>query len=123
MDPDDGNFGIQITQQKRESILAKMEEFIRTNIFKINSKRTVDELLTFIIDDRNKAVADEGSHDDLVMSLALGSYAMEKIYNSTPLDLRKGILKEHKPLLPSTSVELNSYGGMTQEDISWLLGK
>ncbi len=68
---DKNDFGIQVTTRNREELLARMEEYIRNNFIKINSKRTVEELLTFIVDDNGKITADEGKHDDLIMSLSI----------------------------------------------------
>jgi len=104
MDPDDSKLGIQVTMIKRENVLAKMEEYVRTNVFKINSKRTVEELLTFIINDQHKAVADEGCTDDLVMSLALGAYALDKLLTTTPFEMEKIPHKETNMLAPSRVV-------------------
>lgn len=93
-----GVMGIQLTNKNRESILAEMEECLRTNIIKINSRRTLEELTTFIITNSGKAEADDGKYDDLVMSLAVGAYILNDIREKTPLDFERVIQKEEQPL-------------------------
>jgi len=58
--------GFQVTMKNRDTILANLEEAIRTNLIKINSSRTCDELMTFVIKDQGKAQAEKGYHDDLI---------------------------------------------------------
>jgi len=54
-----GDIGFQTTAKNRETILADLEEALRTESIKINSKRTVDELMTFIIKENGKAKAEK----------------------------------------------------------------
>ena len=61
-----------------------MEEAIRMSEVKINSKRTVMELNTFIISDNGKVKADTGQNDDLVMSLALSIYGGRRYREENP---------------------------------------
>ena len=116
-----GVLGFQTTQKVREQVLATMEELIRTGTLKINSSRTVDELLTFIVNDNGKAEADQGMHDDLVMSLALASFAVAQLLETTPVEFSKqGVQKP--PMLPTVSkVKIPTLGGVVEEDIKWLM--
>lgn len=62
--------GFRTTPKSRKLILTTMKTFIENGRLKINDKKTIDEFYTFIL--RNgKYQADEGSHDDAVMSLAV----------------------------------------------------
>jgi hypothetical protein len=92
-----------------------MEEFIRINAVKINSKRTVDELLTFIINNSGKAEADTGKNDDLVMSLALTIHILFTLSESDPIEVSTGLNKERdKPLAAAMSrqkAHVKTYGG------------
>ena len=116
-----GLLGFQTTQKLREQILAIMEELLRTGMLKINSARTIDELLTFIVNDNGKAEADEGMHDDLVMSLALASFAAKELLETTPIEFENQRI-ETKPLLPDISkARVPSHGGVVEEDIKWLI--
>ena len=76
---DKDDIGFQVTSKNRESILAELEEALRTDLIKINSTRTCDELMTFIISDSGKVEAEKNHHDDLVMSLALAVHAYKNL--------------------------------------------
>ena len=90
-----GDFGLMLTTKSREVVLADLEDFLRSGKIKINSSRTVDELLTFIIrEDTGKVEADEGYTDDLVMSLAIAAHSFDDIHKGSPEPLGS---KEEKP--------------------------
>tara|TARA_R110002020_G_scaffold22920_11_gene76885 strand:- start:596 stop:2188 length:1593 start_codon:yes stop_codon:yes gene_type:complete len=117
-----GQIGFQMTATNKEHLLALMEEFIRTRRIKLNSERTTNELLTFVVKDSGKAEADEGCHDDLVISLALATFALKELVNTTPVEHKLGEYNEISPnAFQSNSANLDSYGGMVKEDLLWLL--
>jgi len=123
---DKGIQGLLVNQKNREENLAKMEEALRTKRIRINSKRTVDELLTFIITDRGKIEADAGKHDDLIDSLSVAVFGINNILSTTPIEFTQIEHKARKPFMPSKSIDLSrlpmtSYGGVTEEDVRWLL--
>lgn len=62
--------GTRTTSKSRKQILQTMKTFIENDKLKINDADTIQEFSTFILT-RNKYQADEGTHDDMVMSLAL----------------------------------------------------
>jgi len=65
------------TQQKtRVQILTKLEELIRNKTLKSYSRRLYDQLQAFIWNG-NKPQAGRDSHDDLIMSLAIGCWLVE----------------------------------------------
>ena len=117
------NFGIQITSKNREEFLARMEEYIRNNFIKINSKRTVEELLTFIVNDNGKITADEGKHDDLIMSLSITVFLLHTLAGSGPLEMLDDIPEEQKlkPPEPLRSVIHDSFDRELEEDLRWLM--
>jgi len=82
---DKGEIGILVTVKNRDTILSVLEEGLRTSRYRINSARTVGELQTFIITENGKMQADDGYHDDLVMSLAIGMYACNQIFLKSPI--------------------------------------
>ena len=97
-----GLFGFQTTMANRDQLLADMEEALRNQKIKLSSKRTFEELQTFIISDTtNKAEAEEGKNDDLVMSLAFSVYALNQIIDKIPsivnvnMDLNNDVLIPH----------------------------
>lgn len=118
-------FGFQTTAKNREFILALLEEYIRSRKIKVNSRRTVNELLTFIIDDNNKIKADVGTHDDLVMSLAFACFALHTLKESGLTEMEPGIKKDSAPLLPSmlNKKYSDAAGNLTEEDYKWILGR
>lgn len=130
-DDEKGQIGIQITQTTREQVLADMEDWIRRSFIKVQAERTIQELLTFIInEDTGKPEADSGKHDDLVMSLAIGVHAIKNLSLSTPME--KELFEENAGPIPGSREAtylgnpnnlVNSTGEEVQEDIKWLLGK
>jgi hypothetical protein len=118
---DKGNFGYQVTTKNREELLVRLEEYIRNDRIKINSKRTVDELLTFIINDNGKIEADTGKHDDLIMSLGVAIQILHTLIDGTPLDFEKNPHKERKPLSPLVHKVRDTFGRISEEDYKWLI--
>ena len=121
---DKDEIGFQVTAKNRESILAELEEAIRTDLIKINSTRTCDELMTFIINDNGRVEAEKNHHDDLVMSLALAVHAYKNLLDTTHIEFVSKLEKEHKPLAPSQNWKHSfktAYGGMSEEDFKWLM--
>ena len=118
-----GEIGFLTTMKTREKVLALLEELIRTQRLKINSKRVVTELLTFIINpDTRKIEADKGFHDDLIMALALGAQAFNNIIETTPIErnVTNDVNKE-MPLISQSTYFVKTSNGVKEEDIRWLL--
>lgn len=55
----------------RPAMLADLKEAIDQKLFRIYDKPTINELYSFIINKQGKPEAENGSHDDIVMSLAI----------------------------------------------------
>jgi hypothetical protein len=68
--------GFNTNVKMRPLAIAKMEEFLRNKVIKINSERLINELETFVWNN-GKAEAIKGSNDDLVMSLAIACWVRE----------------------------------------------
>ena len=119
-----GDVGFQITAKNRESILAGLEEALRTDLIKINSTRTCDELMTFIIADNGKPQAEKNHHDDLVMSLALAVHSYKNLLDSTPIEFDSRLNKDEAPPLPPSKMYKHSVqtevGTIAEEDYKWL---
>jgi len=73
--------GFTTSGQSRNQILTKLEQVIRNKEIAIYSSRLYEELKTFIWKG-NKAQAQKGKNDDLVMSLAIGVW----LYETSPVD-------------------------------------
>jgi hypothetical protein len=88
---DVGGFSTQ--GQSRVQIISKLEEMIRNKTLRCYSARLYEELKTFVWKGQ-KAQAMNGQHDDLVMSLAIGSWLFD-LYGAggeSRADLNKAIL-------------------------------
>jgi hypothetical protein len=68
--------GFPTNQKSRVQILTKLEELIRAKTLKSYSRRTYDQLQAFVWNG-NKPMASKDSHDDLIMSLAIGCWLVE----------------------------------------------
>ena len=86
--------GFNTNQKTKGIILTKLEELIRTKNIKTYSMRFYDESKRFVWKG-NKAEAMNGYNDDLVMSLAIGSYIMDTEYGNigTGQDINQAMLK------------------------------
>jgi len=119
-----GDLGFQVTAKNRDSILASLEEAIRTDLIKINSTRTCDELMTFIITDTGRVQAERGHHDDLVMSLALAVTAYKDLIDTSPIDFVSRVDKMEAPAMPSKHYKpelKTSFGAVSEEDYRWIM--
>ena len=59
-------------------ILAQLQTIILEEIDKITDKETLQEMLTFVKNEKGRPEAQEGYHDDQVMSLAITYYIREQ---------------------------------------------
>lgn len=62
--------GFRTTPKSRKQILQTLKLFIENDKLQINDKATINEFYQFILIN-NKFQADDGAHDDMIMSLAL----------------------------------------------------
>jgi phage terminase large subunit len=68
------SYGFKTTSITRPVILSGLVEIVRDHIDLINDRATLEELLTFVRNEKGRAEAASGAHDDLVMSLAIAHY-------------------------------------------------
>ena len=114
--------GFQVTLKNRDTLLSELEESIRTNVLKINSQRTLNELNTFVITNSGKITADSNKHDDLIMSLTLANYVMRSVREDSPIEFnRDSAFKEDNGYLLKNKMPLISTGGPVVEDLEWLI--
>lgn len=90
-------YGFRTTMITRPIILAMLREIFRDDIDLINDIDTLKEALTFITNDKGKAEAQIGYHDDLIMGLAITYYirkqqSMQVYVNKE--ELEENILKD-----------------------------
>lgn len=67
-------FGFRTDTRTRPLIIDGLKDVVRQNPELINDYDTLSEMLTFVKSDTGKAQAEEGKHDDLVMSLAISHF-------------------------------------------------
>lgn len=88
-------YGFLTTKATRPIILAMLKEIFRDNISYINDLDVLYEGLVFIKNEKGRAEAEQGKHDDLIMGLAITYY----IRTQQSFIVRK-IEKEEKIELP-----------------------
>ncbi len=69
--------GFHTNERSRELILNKLARWINEGEFALNDEATIMECMTFTYDENGKAQAQEGSHDDCVMSLAIAIHLFD----------------------------------------------
>jgi phage terminase large subunit len=69
------SYGFKTTSVTRPLIIANLVKITRENPEWIVDLETLDEMLTFVRNEKGRAEAQQGAHDDLVMGLAIAYYA------------------------------------------------
>ena len=72
-------FGFKTTALTRPLIINQLVEIVREHIERINDRETLQEMLSFIRNPKGRAEASPGTHDDLVMALAIGYEALHQL--------------------------------------------
>jgi len=67
-------FGFRTDTKSRPVIIAELVKIVREHPEVLNDVDTIGEMLTFVRDENFKPCAEEGAHDDCVMSLAIAHY-------------------------------------------------
>lgn len=67
-------YGFKTTSITRPIIIAGLVEVIRDDIDTINSVELLRECLSFVRNDKGRAEAEQGKHDDRVMAMAIAHY-------------------------------------------------
>jgi hypothetical protein len=85
--------GFMTKGSNREKILTKLDEVLRNKNLKVYSSRFYDELKTFVWKGK-RLQAQKGSHDDLIMALAIGTWLFEADANlsKSSYDVNKAML-------------------------------
>ncbi len=64
-------YGFRTNAQTRPVIIGELVEAMRDGIHLVNDRTTLEEMLTFVRNEKMRAEAEEGAHDDCVMALAI----------------------------------------------------
>lgn len=76
-------FGFKTTALTRPTIINQLVEIAREHIDRINDAETLQEMLSFVRNERGRPEASEGTHDDLVMGLAIAYEARRQLAPNT----------------------------------------
>lgn len=75
----DKSYGFKTTSVTRPVIIAELVKIVRESVELIFDKLTLEEMLTFVKNEKGRAEAQQGAHDDLVMGLAIAYYARNQV--------------------------------------------
>ena len=64
-------FGFRTDRNSRPRVISQLIQIVRESVFNINDKNTLEEMLTFVRNEKGRPEAQEGAHDDLIMALAI----------------------------------------------------
>ena len=94
------SYGFRTTSVTRPVIIAELVKIVRETIELINDKITLEEMLTFVRSERGRPEAQEGSHDDLVMGLAIAHYIRNQVvFDMEPITIEQVFnFNEEEPL-------------------------
>lgn len=73
------SFGFQTNSVTRPIIISKLVEKMTFNSETVSDLDTLYEMQTFVRNEKGRPEAEQGSHDDLIMGLAIAEYAREQL--------------------------------------------
>ena len=124
--------GFTMSLRTRPLTIAKLDAYIKEQSLQIQSRRTLDELRTFVWKN-GRPEAQTGYNDDLIISIATACYVRDTAlkFAQQGVDLTRAMLNSttktsYNPFFSSTQINdpKNSYKmkvGGKDEDLSWLL--
>lgn len=68
-------YGFRTDKLTRSSAIAELVKIVRESVHLINDIDTLNEMLTFVRNEKGKPEAKEGAHDDLILALAIAYYS------------------------------------------------
>jgi phage terminase large subunit len=68
------SFGFRTDSKTRPVAISELIKATREDITVVSDKATLEEMLTFVRDEKFKPTAEDGAHDDCVMALAIAHY-------------------------------------------------
>lgn len=67
-------YGFRTDKLTRPAAIAELVKVVRESVHLINDMDTLNEMLTFVRNERGRPEAQDGAHDDLLMGLAIAHY-------------------------------------------------
>ena len=83
-------FGFQTNKLTRPVIIAELIRVMREGLHLIRDEETLLEMLTFTRNDKLRAEAESGAHDDCIMALALAYYVRPQQRMTVLVDKAEG---------------------------------
>ena len=108
------SYGFQTNKATRPVVIAGLVEIVREHVQWINDRDTLEEMLTFVRSETGKPEAQEGAHDDCVMSLAIAYYSREQMHAAEYTQQRwtKDMYEDYKRASPGEKEMLRKRWGM-----------
>ena len=73
------SFGFVTNQSTRAIIIAELVQHARDHMDRLMDRATLDEMLTFVRNEKGRPEASAGAHDDCIMALGIALHAREQI--------------------------------------------
>ncbi len=83
------SFGVKTTAVTRPVMLGGLKEAMRTALSTVNDRTTLEEMLTFVRNEKLREEAEPGAHDDCVLSLAIAWYIRPRQRMTLPAEAGK----------------------------------
>lgn len=85
-------YGFKTTSLTRPVIISGLVTVVRETVELINDRETLEEMLTFVRNEKGRPEAQNGAHDDLIMGLAIAHYIRPQQANIIPQEPIKPII-------------------------------
>ena len=83
-------FGFRTDRNSRPRVISNLIEIVREHTNQLNDKETLEEMLTFVRNEKGRAEAQEGAHDDLVMGLAIAYEIQNQVtFDKEPITIEQ----------------------------------
>lgn len=79
-DIDTTKLGFRTDSKSKPMIIDDLRASLRTSEMTLNDRTTIQEMLTFVVKESGKLEAEEGCHDDCVMSLAIANHIHDGVW-------------------------------------------
>ena len=82
------SFGFKTDKITRPLILSELQAIVNDHIELLGDTKTLEEMLNFVKNEKGRAEAQQGSHDDLVMALAIAYYIRPQQDYDVKIDIK-----------------------------------
>lgn len=82
------SFGFKTDKITRPLILSELQAIVNDHVELLADKKTLEEMLNFVKNEHGRAEAQQGSHDDLVMALAIAYYIRPQQDYTVKIDVK-----------------------------------